>query len=44
MMTKAVAMITTMAINGGLKSTGSFDGGDDDLSADDSAKVSGDGE
>lgn len=30
MITKAVAIITTMAINGGLKSTGSFDGGGDD--------------
>lgn len=30
MMTKAVAIITTMAINGGLKSTGSLDGGGDD--------------
>lgn len=26
-MTKAVAIMTTMAINGGLKSMGSFDGG-----------------
>lgn len=30
MITKAVAIITTMAINGGLKSTGSLDGGGDD--------------
>lgn len=28
MRTKAVAIMTTMAINGGLKSTGCFDGGD----------------
>lgn len=34
-MTKAVAIITTMAINGGLKSTGNFDGGGDDKSDDD---------
>lgn len=27
MMTKAVAIITTIAISGGLKSTGNFDGG-----------------
>ena len=26
-----VAMMTTMAIKGGLKSTGNFDGGDDDV-------------
>lgn len=30
MITKAVATITTMTISGGLKSTGSLDGGDDD--------------
>lgn len=32
MMTKAVAIITTIAINGGLKSTGNLDGGGDDKS------------
>ena len=30
-MTNVVVMMTTMAINGGLKSTGSFDGSDDDV-------------
>lgn len=30
MTTKAAAIITTIAINGGLNSTRSFDGGDDD--------------
>lgn len=30
MMKNAVAMMTTMAISGGLKSTGSFEGGEED--------------
>lgn len=36
MMTKAAAIITTIAINGGLNSTGNFDGGDE---ADDEVDV-----
>lgn len=38
-MTKAVAIITTIAINGGLKSTGNLDGGGEDSSSEEEGGV-----